>query len=298
VTGVHGQSTDRVATNEPVPLDRGLQSPLVTIIRARPGWQAIDLPAIWRFRELVLTLASRDLKLRYKQTALGVIWVVLQPLAAAGVFSFVFGTVAKLSSEGVPYFVYSFAGILGWNLFSGTLTKASTSLVGNAHLISKVYFPRLILPLSTIPSVLVDFSVALLMLIAAMIARSVHPGWSVLMMPLSMLMLLMLALGIGLVGAALSVSYRDVQYIVPVALQIVLYASPVAYAVSAVPEHLRRWYRLNPVCAPIEAFRASILNTAMPPTESLLYAAVACVVVLAAGLYTFKAMERKFADVI
>ena len=204
-------------------------------IRASTGWAALNLREIWKFRDLLMSLATRDLKLRYKQTALGVIWVVVQPLLAAGIFSFVFGKVAQLPSDGVPYLLFSFAGLLGWNLFSSTVTKCNGCLVGNSQLISKVFFPRLILPLSTVPSVLVDFAVAAGMMTVLMLIYGVAPGWGLLLLPVLMGLLLMLALGIGLCTAALSVSYRDVQYIVPVFMQILLYASPIAYAVSAVP---------------------------------------------------------------
>jgi lipopolysaccharide transport system permease protein len=270
------------------------------LIKIRPstGWAALNLPEIWQFRDLLLSLATRDLKLRYKQTALGVIWVVVQPLMAAGVFSFVFGKVARLPSDGVPYLLFSFAGLLGWNLFSNTVTKCSGCLVGNSHLISKVFFPRLILPLSTSPSVLVDFAVAAGMMTVLMCLYGAGPGWGILLLPVLMTLLLMLALGIGLCTAALAVSYRDVQYIVPVIIQILLYASPIAYSVSAVPERLRAVYQLNPLSAPLEAFRASLLHTSWPSASSLASAAVISALVFLLGLYSFKRMERQFADVI
>jgi lipopolysaccharide transport system permease protein len=269
-----------------------------TKIRPSSGWAALNLEETWKFRDLLLSLATRDLKLRYKQTALGVIWVVAQPLMAAGIFSFVFGKVARLPSDGVPYLLFSFAGLLGWNLFSSTVTKCSGCLVGNSQLISKVFFPRLILPLSTIPSVLVDFAVAAGMMIVLMFVYGVAPGWGVLLLPVWMAMLLMLALGIGLSTAALAVSYRDVQYIVPVFMQILLYASPIAYAVSAVPAHLRSVYLLNPLSAPLEAFRASLLQTTWPGWQGLAISAAFSALIFLLGLYSFKRMERQFADVI
>ena len=272
-------------------------TPYLTI-RPKSGWVPLDLRELWQFRDLLFSLAGRDLKLRYKQTALGIVWVVFQPLIAAGIFSFVFGRVAKLPSDGVPYLLFSFAGLLGWNLFNNTVTKCSTCLVGNSQLISKVFFPRLILPLSTIPSVLVDFAVTSGMMIVLMIVYGVTPGWSMLLLPFLMILLLMLALGIGLCTAALAVSYRDVQYILPVALQILLYASPIAYAVSAVPENLRFAYFLNPLSAPLEAFRAALLGTSAPGLPELSYAIAVAVIAFLIGAYSFKHMERKFADVI
>jgi lipopolysaccharide transport system permease protein len=249
-----------------------------------------------------MALAGRDVKLRYKQTALGVIWVVLQPLMAAGVFSFVFGRIAQLPSEGVPYFLFSYAGLLGWNLFSGTVTKTSVCLIGNSQLISKIFFPRLVLPFSTVPSVLIDFAVAMAMMIVLMFLYHVPPRAGLLLLPLWVAMLLLLSLGVGLITAALTVSYRDVQYILPVFTQILLYASPVAYGLTSafkrIPKTYQTLYLLNPLAAPLEGFRASLLGTAWPPLLSVLYAGGVSMAVILIGAYSFKKMERKFADVI
>lgn len=270
----------------------------VMTLRASSGWVALNLSEVWRFRDLLLTLAQRDLRLRYKQTALGVVWVVLQPLMAAGIFSFVFGKVAQMPSDGLPYFLFSYAGLMAWNLFSATVTKISGSLVGNAHLISKVFFPRLVLPLSSIPSVLIDFGVAVGMMAVLMVLYGVAPGWGLLLAPLLIGILLLFATGIGLCTASLTVSYRDVAYVLPVALQILLYASPVAYAVSAVPEHLRFWYQLNPLSGLLEAMRFSLLGRGSLDWTLLGYAAAASLAVVAIGLFSFKRMERRFADII
>ena len=268
------------------------------IIQPGRGWRAVNTRELWQFRDLLSSLANRDLKLRYKQTALGIIWVVLQPLMAAGIFSFVFGSVAKLPSDGLPYFLFSYAGLLGWNVFNNTATKVGASLTGNAQLISKVYFPRLILPLSAVPSVLVDFAVAAVMMAVAMAFYHVVPTAAVLLLPVWAALLLLLSLGLGLVATSLAVSYRDVAYILPVFLQILLYASPIAYALSAVPARARTVYDLNPLSAPLEAFRASLLGTPMPGGGSLAYSAVVSILLFLAGVYAFKRMERKFADVI
>ena len=268
------------------------------IIQPGRGWRAVNTRELWQFRDLLSSLANRDLKLRYKQTALGIIWVVLQPLMAAGIFSFVFGSVAKLPSDGLPYFLFSYAGLLGWNVFNNTATKVGASLTGNAQLISKVYFPRLILPLSAVPSVLVDFAVAAVMMAVAMVFYHVAPTAAVLLLPVWAALLLLLSLGLGLVATSLAVSYRDVAYILPVFLQILLYASPIAYALSAVPARARTVYDLNPLSAPLEAFRASLLGTPMPGAGSLAYSAVVSILLFLAGVYAFKRMERKFADVI
>ncbi len=282
-------TADQTAFAQPVPY---------LTIRPSRGWVALDAAEIWSFRDLFFTLAGRDLKLRYKQTALGVIWVILQPLMAAGVFAFVFGTVAKLPSGGVPYLAFSFAGLLGWNFFSNVLMKVGACLVGNAQLISKVYFPRLVLPLSNIGSCLVDFAVAGIMMIVLLVVYRIVPSASVVLLPLWLLLLAAVSMGVGLCTAALAVSYRDVQYILPVFTNILLYASPVAYSVSAVPARLRWVYQLNPLTPPLEAMRASILGTAMPSWQSLSVSAAIAGGLFILGLYFFKWMERSFADVI
>jgi len=271
-------------------------------IRAPKGWAPLNLRDVWQFRDLLLALAGRDVKLRYKQTALGVLWVILQPLMAAGVFSFVFGRIAQLPSDGLPYFVFSYAGLLGWNLFSSTLTKTSGCLLGNAQLVSKIYFPRLVLPLSVVPSVLIDFGVALGMMVVLMLSYHVHATPGILLLPLWMALLLMLSLGVGLSTAALMVSYRDVGYILPVLTQILMYASPIAYglgyALKRIPQQYRTLYLFNPLAATLEAFRASLLGTPWPSTASLAYSAAASAIVFVVGAYSFKKMERRFADVI
>jgi lipopolysaccharide transport system permease protein len=275
----------------------GHPKPYLTI-RRTSGWAAINLRELWHFRNLMFTLAGRDLKLRYKQTALGVIWVVLQPLMAAGIFSFVFGTVAKLPTDGVPTFVFTFAGLLAWNLFSGTLSKCSGCLIGNSHLISKVFFPRLVLPLSTVPSTLVDFGVSLAMMAVLMVTFRTHPSAAVLLLPVWLGLLLMLALGVGLCAAALTVNYRDVQYILPVVMQVLLYASPVAYSVSAVPAEFQPWFATNPLVGLLQGARWSILGTPGPPGWMVTYAACMSVVAFLIGAFSFKRMERRFADAI
>jgi lipopolysaccharide transport system permease protein len=275
-------------------------------IRPPSGWAAIHLGDIWQFRDLLLTLAARDLKIRYKQTALGVAWVILQPLLAAGIFSVVFGTIGRFSSDGVNSFVFIYVGMLAWNLFSGVLTRSSSCLTGNAHLISKVFFPRLVLPLSTLGSALVDFAVAAALLVVLMYLYQIPATWAILLAPLFTLAVLMLAMGVGLVAAALTVSYRDVQFILPVALNILLYASPVAYPATYAWLHLgprlRRLYFFNPLVGSLEAFRWSILagspGVHPPMLWPVAYSLIASFILLWIGAMAFKQMERKFADVI
>lgn len=267
-------------------------------IEPASGWAALNVRETWHFRDLLFTLTGRELKLRYKQTALGMIWVVLQPLIAAGVFTFVFGKVAKLDSGGVPYFVFSYAGLLGWNLFNNTVTRSSICLVSNANLISKVYFPRLILPFSTVPGALIDFAVAGVVMTILMIVYKTGMGWGIFLLPLWMAILLMLSLGIGLITSALAVSYRDVQHILPVFMQILLYASPVAYAAALVPVNMRGWYFLNPLASILEAFRWSLLGRGEVNWPYLCYSAVVSLAAMFVGALAFKRMERRFADVI
>ena len=239
------------------------RAPGTIILRPSRGWTALNLRDIWEYRDLLLSLATRDVKLRYRQTALGVIWVVLQPLIAAFLFALVFGQVAKLPSDGLPYFLFAFAGLLGWNAFNNTLTKIAGCLVGNAQLVSKIYFPRLVLPLSTLFSTLIDFGVALALLAVLLVVYHVTPGWGLLLLPVWLALLLLLAVGLGLVTAALTVTYRDVQFILPVLMQFALYATPIAYALSAAPARLRFFFELNPLAVLIGAFRWSLLGA--PP---------------------------------
>lgn len=294
---------DTLIAEPPAATSPPAHKPYLTI-RPTSGWSAVDVAEVWRFRDLLMSLATRDLKLRYKQTALGIAWVILQPLMAAGIFSFVFGRLANFPSHGVPYFLFSYVGLIGWNLFANTLTKTSGCLTGNSQLISKVFFPRLVLPLSTVPSVMVDFAVSAVMLIVLMLIAGHAPGWSLLLVPVWMAVLLLTALGIGLCTAALSVSYRDVQHILPVALQALLYASPIAYGLTdALAKVSQPWARLlylsNPLAAPLEAFRWSVLKiTPAPPWLPLIYAIGAAVAISMIGAFSFKRMERKFADVI
>jgi lipopolysaccharide transport system permease protein len=251
------------------------------------------------YRDLLVTLVSRDLKLRYKQTMLGVIWVVLQPLLAAGIFSIVFGVVAGLEAPGnLPYFVFSYAGLLAWNLFSNVLTRTSGSLVGNAHLISKVFFPRLILPLASTGSALVDFAVAGGLMVGLMFLFRIFPGWPLLLLPLWGALLLSLALGIGLCASALAVSYRDINYILPVFTQMLLYATPVAYALENVPEKWRILFLLNPLTGLLEGCRWSLLGEGTLQVPQITTSAAVSLLALSVGAFSFKRMERKFADVI
>jgi lipopolysaccharide transport system permease protein len=291
-----GASAARPATGEAAPRTAG-RKPHLTI-RPSTGWASIGLPELWRFRGLLAALAGRDLKLRYKQTVLGIAWVLLQPMIAAGIFAFVFGRMARLSSDGVSSFLFAFAGLVAWGLFSNVLTRGSLSLIGNAQMISKVFFPRLALPLSTVLSALVDFGVSVLLLAMLMLAYRHAPPLRLLACPLWIALLLMLASGVGFIASALTVNYRDVQHVMPVVVQFLLYASPVGYSLSAVPERWRFWYQLNPLAIELTALRGTMLGTPMPGAGWMAYAAAASAATVVVGAMAFRRMERRFADVI
>lgn len=272
--------------------------PPVFVIRPDSARSLGILGDLWAFRDLLWSLADRDLRLRYRQTVLGVAWVVLQPLLGALIFTFVFGVVAGLPSEGVPYFRFTFASLAGWGLFAGIVTRASASLVQNSGLIAKVWFPRAVLPASTVPAALLDAAVALVVLLGMTVATGGTVGPGALAAPLWLLALAALALGLGLIGAALMVSYRDVQHILPVAMQLLLYASPVAYAASNIPDVYQRAYHLNPLVALLEGLRHALLGTPAPAAGDVAWALGATAGALVTGTLVFRRLERRFADVI
>lgn len=275
------------------------QSIRTTIIRPTQGFASLNLREVWQYRDLLLTLAMRDVKLRYRQTALGVVWVVLQPLIAAAIFSVVFGRIGRFSTAGVNPFLFAYTGMLGWNVFSSTLTKASMCLVGNSQLVSKIYFPRLVLPLSTMFSTLLDFAVALALMAIFMPAFHVVPHAGILLLPVWLLLFMLFAMGLGLVAAALTVSYRDIQYVLPVFVQFFLFACPVAYTT---PHIHNKWvslfYKVNPMTSLLDGFRWSVLGIGHVDSGSLVYGALVIGLLFAWGLVVFRNMERRFADVI
>lgn len=274
-----------------------VEPPLLVI---RPG-SARSLGIVgdlWAHRDLLWSLADRDLRLRYRQTLLGVAWVVLQPVLGALIFTFVFGIVAGLGPDRVRYFQLTFISLAAWGLFAGIVTRASASLVQNSGLVSKVWFPRSVIPCSTIPAALVDFAIASLVWLAFAAWAGALPSAGALLAPLWVAAIVASAIGVGMVGAALTVSYRDVQHLLPVALQLLLYASPVAYTAANVPERYLAWYWLNPMAPLLEGFRASLLGTPMPPADAIAYAATVAVGALVVGSRVFRRLERRFADVI
>lgn len=276
--------------------DRAQTPHLVIIPGSTPLLQYVR--DLLHHRDLLWVLAVRDLKLRYRQTALGASWVVLQPLLAAGILSFIFGNVADLPTQGIPTFIFTFAGMLAWGSFSATFLRATTSLVGSAALVSKIFFPRLVLPFSTVFSILVDFCVTLGVMFILLFTNDLPPDARILLLPVWLTFLLMIAEGAGSFLATFAVRYRDIPQITPVLIQLGLYASPVAYAVVAIPDRYLTLYYLNPIVALLEAFRWSLLGTAFPSTGHLAYSVAVALTVLVVGMVTLERRERTFADVI
>jgi lipopolysaccharide transport system permease protein len=269
------------------------------VVIVPPGrWPLPRVRNLWEGREVFLRFGGRDVTLRYRQTLLGVTWVVLQPLLAAGIFSVVFGKVAKLSSDGVPYFIFSYAGLLGWNMFSTIVTRGSQSLVNNSALVSKIFFPRMLIPFSTACSACVDLSVSFGLLIVLWFSFGVHPGIALLLFPVWVVLIMMMALGIGCVTSALMVRYRDIQYIVPFVLQLLLYASPIAYSINSVPKSYRLFFDINPLSWLTTDMRWSLLDQPQPSAVYLILSVVVPIAVLFVGAMIFEKMERGFADVI
>jgi lipopolysaccharide transport system permease protein len=268
------------------------------VIEPGTPFLGLQLRELWESRELLWFLVWRDLKVRYRQTALGALWAVLQPLLAMVIFTVIFGRFARMPSDGVPYPLFTFAALLPWNVFSGALTRMTGSVVQNANLISKVYFPRVLTPLSALGSSVVDFGFSLLVFVVLMLAYGVAPTWRVLAVPALLLMTLMITFGIGLWCAALNVRYRDVAYVVPFVTQIWLYASPVAYSTQVVPADWRWLYALNPLVGVIEGFRWVLVGTAWPPIEFLWPSLVITAAAAVTGLMFFQRTESSFADVV
>jgi len=251
---------------------------------------------------LLVSLGMRDVKLIYKQTLLGVLWVILQPLLGAGIFTFVFGMLADIPSGKLPNFAFSFAGMLGWTLFSTTLNGASLVMITNAHLVSKIYFPWLVLPLSSAFQPVVNFGVGLVLMFLLLVIYQINPGLPILLLPVSAALLLMLALGIGFWCSSITVRYRDLRFVIPVAVQFLLYASPFGYSLAAitekVPAQYQAAYMLNPLASLTEFFRWTILGEGTLNPGWLAYSILVATLVFVGGAFAFRRAERGFADII
>jgi lipopolysaccharide transport system permease protein len=285
------------AVEAPLPLPR----PERLIIRPKSGWRAVDLRELWRYRELLWFLALRDIQVRYKQTALGAAWAVIQPFFTMLVFSVFFGYLGGMSQRiqgDIPYPVYTFCALLPWQLFAFALSQSSTSVVGNRGLITKVYFPRLIVPTAPLLCGLLDFAISFGILLLMMLWYGVWPGWAILTLPLFLLLALATSLAVGLWLSALNAIYRDVQYTLPFLTQFWLFVTPVAYPSSIVPEQWRWLYGLNPMAGVVDGFRWALLGNVEPPGPMLLVSVMSVTLLLIGGLYYFRRMEKSFADVV
>jgi lipopolysaccharide transport system permease protein len=278
----------------------------VLILRPSRGWSALNLGDLWRYRELIYFLIWRDVKVRYKQTALGASWAILQPFITMVVFTLLFGRLAKMPSDGIPYPLFSYTGLLPWGLFTKAIGDAGRSMVTNRSMITKVYFPRLSIPLASVLAGLVDFALAFLVLIGMMIFYNYVPALqyqvvitpAILTLPLFLLLALVTSLGVGLWLSALNVQYRDVNYILPFLTQFWLFITPIAYPASMIPEKWQMLYSLNPMTGVVEGFRWALLGVKEAPSPMIAVSSTIAVVLLITGLFYFRRMERTFADEI
>ena len=267
-----------------------------TIIQARQGLLLPELEEMWHYRELLFFLVWRDIKVRYKQTILGAGWAIIQPLFTMVIFSVIFGNFAKIPSEGVPYPIFSFAALLPWMFFQGAVSQAGVSLIAQSNLLTKIYFPRIFVPASTVGVALMDFALAFLVYLGIMVYYMHFPGLSILLLPVLLLVTTIAAMGVGLFMAAVTVEYRDFRHLVPFMLQVWMYASPVIYPVTMVPGRYQWLMGLNPMTGLIGAFRSVLLNRPIPWTL-LGISSAAAVAIFVLGLWNFRRMERRFADV-
>lgn len=269
-------------------------------IRIEPtkGWVALQLRELWRYRELLYFLTWRDIKVRYKQTVLGAAWAVIQPFMTMVVFSLFFGRLAQIPSDGIPYPIFSYAALVPWTFFANGLGQSSNSLVGSSNLIKKVYFPRLAIPIATILSGVIDFILAFLVLLVMMFFYGIFPTVNVVWLPFFLLLALVTSLGAGLWLSAMNVQFRDVRYVVPFLTQLWLFATPIAYPSSIIPEVWRPLYAVNPMVGVVEGFRWALLGVETRPGPMVIVSAIAAVGLLVSGAFYFRRMEKTFADVV
>ncbi len=273
------------------------ESSQITVIRPVKGWKKLNLVELWEYRELLLAFCVRDIKIRYKQTVLGAAWAILQPLVTMLIFSIIFGRLAGIPSDGFPYPVFVYTGLLPWMLFSNAISSSSGSMVGSAHMVSKIYFPRVVIPFSAVGSGLVDFAVSACILLLLMFAYDVPWTWQLLITPVLLTGVILVALGVGTALSALTVSYRDFRYVVPFMVQIWMYLTPVVYPLGFIPEKWRWLLYLNPLTGYIDGFRSVFLGK---PFDfiGLVSAVILTIFVFVGGLKYFRKVEQRFADVI
>ncbi|MGE0451329.1 MAG: ABC transporter permease [Vicinamibacterales bacterium] len=287
----------RGARGEPVAAFAAPPPPVLRIQASR-GWTSLGLRELWAYRELLYFLTWRDIKVRYKQTALGAAWAVIQPFLTMVVFSLFFGRLARIPSDGIPYPIFSYAALVPWTFFANGLAGSTNSLVGSANLIKKVYFPRLAIPLAAVLSDAVDFAIAFAVLVLMMVYFGIAPTANVVWLPLLVLLTLATSLGVGLWLSALNVQFRDVRYVVPFVTQFWMFATPIAYPSSLLAKRWQAVYALNPMVGVVEGFRWALLGTNTAPGPMVLVSSLAAAAILASGAFYFRRMERQFADVV
>jgi lipopolysaccharide transport system permease protein len=281
----------------PQHLSRDLPDEPLVIIQPSKLWAAFSFRELWEYRGLLYFLMWRDLKVRYKQTALGMVWVVLQPLLTTLVFTLFLGRVVGVRADGTPYPLFVFAGMLPWTFFMGAVSSTSNSLVGNAHLITKVYFPRSLVPIAAVAARLPDFAISFIILVGLGFYYRAAWGWNILMLPVCIVLVMLLALAVGMATSALNVKYRDVGVMIPLLLQLWMFASPVVYPVSMVPQGWRRLYALNPLVGIIKGFRVSVLGGEFD-WAALAVSALITLALLVYASFSFRRMETYFADIV
>jgi lipopolysaccharide transport system permease protein len=272
--------------------------PRPTVIRAQKGWIPIDFGELWSHRELLFFLIWRDIKVRYKQTVLGVAWAIIQPVFSMVIFTVFFGRLGKIPSDGIPYPIFAYCGLLAWQFFQKALNEASVSLSANERLISKIYFPRLFMPAAVVCSGLIDFAISFFVLVVMMMFYGIMPSPTLIVLPVFILLLMVAALGVGLFLASLEVQYRDIRYTLPFLSQVWLFASPVVYPSTMVPARWRTLYGLNPMGSIIEGFRWAILGKGTVSASMLAVSTAIVLAFMAIGLVSFRRMERHFADIV
>jgi len=277
----------------------GATAPQILRLVPTTGWVQLGLSDLWSYRELLFFLTWRDIKVRYKQTIMGAAWAIIQPFFTMVVFSLFFGRLAKIPSDGLPYPIWSFAALVPWTFFAFGLAQSSNSLVGSSNLLKKVYFPRLVIPIASVLSGLVDFVLAFAVLLLMMMYFGFAPTWNALWLPLLLLLTFITSLGVGLWFSALNVQFRDVRYTIPFMVQFWLFATPIAYPSSLIEnETLRTLYGLNPMVGVVEGFRWALLGTQTRPGPMILVSTVTALAILIGGLFYFRRMEKTFADVV
>jgi len=270
---------------------------MIQTIKPTSGWKAINFRELWNYKDLLYFLTLRSIKAKYAQSVLGVGWAIIQPLVLTLVFTVIFGNLAKIGSDDIPYLLFSFTAMVPWNYFQNILTESTSSLITNREMISKVYFPRLVLPLSAIFSKMIDFAIGGVVMIGLLFYYQVVPDWEFIYVPFFVLLLIITSIGIGLILSALAVQFRDINYAMSFMVRLIMYSAPVVYPLSMIPAKYQALYSLNPLVTVIEGFRTSLIPTLPIPWHTIYPGAIVAVLLLVGGLFYFRKMERYFADI-